>query len=87
MHRDKIPFGMLFEEPANMAQLEVIQPEYDPVDSISYSINADGHRVSYISNTWNSFGTQTATSVRAEEPDTDPTSTDTATKIRAETTE
>jgi hypothetical protein len=84
---------LLFEEPTIEPQEDSISPKYDAFDGISYSFDAAGQRVPYVTQAWITFGTQTGTGTRMREDEEDTDSfpylagTQTVTKIRGETTD
>ena len=103
MNKTKIPFGMLFEEFIAEASGDTIDPEYDPFEGLSYTLDSEGRRIPYVTQTWAAVGTQTGTCTKvqqdSEDTDADPslfpnrnpkpgiTGTQTITKVRAETTD
>ena len=68
------PFGIFFEERETECEQEVLIPEYDPAEGISYIIDSAGQCVPYIDWAWATFRTQTilATRIQRDPTDTDP---------------
>lgn len=90
MSKNKLPFGMLFEEvaPQLIEQTHIV--EYSPKENISFIIDKSGNSIPFIEADITQLSTQTATKVRAESTDQDSVNynaTQTITRVKAESTD
>jgi hypothetical protein len=90
--KNRVPFGMLFEEPVSATSDVLHQIKYDHDLNISVVPNSERQFVPLVQEIWGAAATQTVTLVRSEATDQDPhlfllMGTETFTEVRQETTD